>query len=94
MTDKGKLYGAYYQPDQLRTATKAIKELHKIRSMSRKDIRSWLAKQELWQIHIPVPKEIHHPQYDVTNQFDLFYMPYNVFEGNIYKYILTGIDVA
>ena len=99
MTDKGKLYGAYYQPDQLRTVSKAIKELHKIRSMSRKDIRSWLAKQELWQIHIPVPKEIHHPQYDVTKpneqpEFDLFYMLYNVFEGNIYKYILTGIDVA
>ena len=26
MTDKGKLYGAYYQPDQLRTVTKAIKK--------------------------------------------------------------------
>ena len=26
-------------------------------------------------------------------QFDLLYMPHNLFEGNIYKYILTGVDV-
>ena len=99
MTDKEKLYQAYYQPDRLWTGGKVIKELHKITSMSRKDIRSWLAKQALWQVHIPPPKEINHPHYDVTkpneqHQFDLLYMPYNVFEGNTYKYILTGIDVA
>ena len=68
-------------------------------SMPRKDIRLWLAKQALWQVHIPPPKEIHHPHYDVTkpneqHQFDLLYMPHNVFEGNTYKYILTSIDVA
>ena len=34
--------------------------------MSKKDIKSWLAKQALWQVHIPPPKEIHHPHYDVT----------------------------
>ena len=28
------------------------------------------------------------------HQFDLLYMPHNVFEGSTYKYILTGIDVA
>ena len=28
------------------------------------------------------------------HQFDLLYMSHNVFEGNTYKYILTGIDVA
>ena len=42
---------------------------------------------------------MHHPHYDVTkpneqHQFDLLYMPHNLFEGNMYKYILTGIDVA
>ena len=99
MTDKEKLYQAYYEPDRLWTGGKAIKELHKITSMSKKDIKSWLAKQALWQVHIPPPKEIHHPHYDVTkpneqHQFDLLYMPHNLFEGNTYKYILTGIDVA
>ena len=44
-------------------------------------------------------KRIHHPHYDVTkpneqHQFDLLYMPHNLFEGNTYKYILIGIDVA
>ena len=67
--------------------------------MSNKDIKSWLAKQELWQVHIPLPKEINHLHYDVIkpneqHQFDILYIPHNLFEGNTYKYILTGIDVA
>ena len=36
MTDEEKLYQAYYQPDRLWTGNKAIKELHKITSMSKK----------------------------------------------------------
>ena len=28
------------------------------------------------------------------HQFDVLYIPHNVFEGNRYKYVLTGIDVA
>ena len=88
--DEEKLYQAYYEPDRLWTGGKAIKELHKITSMSKKDIKSWLAKQALWQVHIPPPKEIHHPHYDVTkpneqHQFDLLYMPHNLFEGNTYN---------
>ena len=58
-----------------------------------------VSKQALWQVHIPPPKEINHPHYDVTktneqHQFDLLYIPHNIIEGNTYKYILTGIDVA
>ena len=99
MTDEEKLYQAYYEPDRLWTGGKAIKELHKITSMSKKDIKSLLAKHALWQVHIPPAKEKYHPYYDVTkpneqHQFDLHYMPHNLFEGNTYKYILTGIDVA
>ena len=76
MTDEERLYQAHYQPDRLWTGGKAIKELHKIMSMSRKDIESWLAKKTLWQVHTSSPKEIHHPQYDVAkpneqHQFDL-----------------------
>ena len=48
---------------------------------------------------MPAPKEIHHPHYDVTkpteqHQYDLLNMSHNLFEGNTYKYILTGINVA
>ena len=44
--------------------------------MLKKDIKSWLAKQALWQVDILPPKETHHPHYDVTrhneqHQFDL-----------------------
>ena len=97
MTDQEKLYGAYYQPNRLWTGGKAIKEPHKITSMLGEYIRSWLAKEELWKIYIPPPKEINHPQYDATkpneqHHFDLLYMTHNVFEGNTYKYVLTGID--
>ena len=31
---------------------------------------------------------------NAQHQFDLLYMHHNLFEGNTYKYILTGIDVA
>ena len=64
--DEEKLYQTYYEPDCLWTGDKAIKELHKITSMLKKDIKSWLAKQALWQVHIPPPKERHHPHYDDT----------------------------
>ena len=99
MTEGEKLYQAYYQPDRFWTGGKAIKELDKITFMSRKNIRSWLAKQALWEVHIPPPKEINHPHCRVTksneeHQFDLLYMSHNVFEGNTYKYILTDVDVA
>ena len=99
MTDKEKLYQAYYEPDRLWTGGKAIKELHKNTSRQKKNIKSWLAKQALWQVHIPPPKEINDSHYDMTkpnkqHQFDLLYMPHNLFEGNKYKYILTAIDVA
>ena len=70
MTDKEKLYQAYYQPDRLWAGGKPIKELYKIMSMSKKDFKSWLAKQALWQVHIPPLKDIDHPHYDVTKLND------------------------
>ena len=99
MKDQEKLYQAYYQPDRLWTGNKAIKELHKITSMLKKDIKSWLAKQALWPVHVSPSKEINHPHYSVTepneqHQFEQLYMPHKLFEGNTYKYVLTGIDVA
>ena len=98
MTDEEKLYQAYYQPDCLWTGNKAIKEMHKITAMSKKHIKSWLHKQALWQVHVPPPKKINHPHYDVTkpnkqHQFDLVHIPHNFFEGNTYKYLLSGVDV-
>ena len=39
MTHEEKLCQAYYEPDRLWTGGKAKKELHKIASMSKKDIK-------------------------------------------------------
>ena len=47
MTDKEKLYQGYYEPDRLWAGGKVIKELHKITSMSKKDIKGWLVKEAL-----------------------------------------------
>ena len=98
MTDE-KLNEAFYPPDHHWTDDKTIRELHKIMSIPKKDVKPWLAKPALWQVHIQPPKEINHPPCDVTkpnelHHFDLLYLPHNVFEGNTYKYILTDVDVA
>ena len=66
MKDEEKLYQVFYETDHLCTGNKAIKELRKITSMSIKDIKSWLAKQALWKVHMPPPKEINHSHYVVT----------------------------
>ena len=57
--------GVYYQPDHLWTRRKAIKVLDKITCIPKKDARSWLGNQALWQVHVSTSKEINHPYYDV-----------------------------
>ena len=42
--DEEKLYQAYYEPDRLWTGGKAIKELHKITSMSKKRYQIMVSK--------------------------------------------------
>ena len=73
--DEEKLYRVFYEPDRRWTGGKAIKEVYKITSMSKKDIKSLLEKQALWQVHIPPPKEIRHPHYGVAkpNEQQQFY---------------------
>lgn len=94
-----KLNETYYQLDCLWTGNKAVKDLDKITSLPKKNVRSWLGKQALLQFHIRRPKEINHPHYELTkpnkqHQFYLLYKLHNMFEGNMYKYIITGDDVA
>ena len=62
-------------------------------------IEQWLPRQAFWQVHLPAPKSINRPHYEVTipnemHQFDLLYMPSDTLYGNKYKYILAGIDAA
>ena len=50
-----------------------------------------------WQVHLPAPKSIDRPHYQVTtpnemHQFDLLYMPSDTLYGNKYKYIPKRVD--
>ena len=62
-------------------------------------VKQWLSRQAFWQVHLPAPKSIDRPHYQVTtpnemHQFDLLYMPLDTLYENKYKYILAGIDAA
>ena len=88
-----KLSEEYYKPENLWAGRRAIKKLYETTKLSKKIIKSWLAKQALWQVHIQPPKNIDHPHYQVTipnqlHQFDLLYMPHDVVYSTTYKYIL------
>ena len=89
----------YYQPNHLWKGQKAVKKLRKLSGEKPKAIKQWLSRQAFFQVHLPAPKRIDRPHYQVTtpnemHQFDLLYMPSDALYGNKYKYILAGIDAA
>ena len=98
MTDE-QMQKIFYQPENLWIGRKAITELRKATGLPAKKVKIWLAKQALWQVHIPPPKRIDHPHYYVTevnkmHQADLMYLPHDKVYQNTYKYTLNVIDVA
>ena len=89
----------YYQPDHLWKGKKAIKLLQAESKLPRKAVVEFLSKQAFYQVHLPRPKKIIRPHFEITSpnhmhQFDLLYMPHNKVYGNVYKYVLTGVDAA
>ena len=89
----------YYQPNHLWKRQKAVKKLKELSREKPKAVKQWLSRQAFWQVHLPTPKCIDRPHYEVTipnemHQFDLFYMPSDSLYGSKYKYILAGIDAA
>ena len=87
----------YYQPNHLSKGQKAVKKLAELSGEKPKVIKQWLSRQAFWQLHLPAPKHIDRPHYEVTipnemHQFDLLYLPSDTLYGNKYKYILAGID--
>ena len=89
----------YYQPNHLWKGQKAVKKLKEYSKEKLKVIIKWLSRQAFWQVHLPAPKHIDRPHYQVTtpnevHQFDLLYVPLDSLYGHKYKYILAGIDVA
>ena len=89
----------YYQPNHLWKGEKAVKKLVELIGEKPKVIKQWLSQQAFWQVHLPVPKRVDRPHYEVTipnemHQFDPLYMSSDSLYGNRYKYILAGIDAA
>ena len=89
----------YYQPNHVWKEQKAVKKLKELSWEKPKTVKQWLSRQAFWQVHLPAPKSIDRPHYQVTvpnemHQFDLLYMPSDSLYGSKYKYILAGIDAA
>ena len=89
----------YYQPNHLWKGHKAVKKLAELSGKKPKTVKQWLSRQTFWQVHLPSPKRVDRPHYQVTvpnemHQFDLLYMPLDTLYGSKYKYILAGIDAA
>ena len=89
----------YYQPNHLWKVKAAVKKLKELSGEKPNTVKQWLSRQAFWQMHLPAPKCIDRPHYQVTipnemHQFDLLYMPSDTLYGNKHKYILAGIDVT
>ena len=94
-----KLKQIYYQPQNLWRGSTAIKKLQYISGEDKHTVTEWLARQALWQVHIPPPSKIDHPHYYITevnkiHQADLLYLPHDRLYQNTYKYVLNVIDAA
>ena len=88
-----------YQPNHLWKGQKAVRKLRELSGEKPKTVKQWLSRQAFWQVHLPAPKCIDRPHYEVTipnemHQFDLLYMPSDSLYGSKYKYILAGIDAT
>ena len=62
-------------------------------------VKQWLSRKAFWQVHLPAPKCIDRPHYQLTipnemHQFDLLYMLSDTLYRNKYKYILAGKDAT
>ena len=89
----------YYQPNHLWKGQKAVKKLKELSGEKPKTVKQWLSRQAFWQVHLPAPKRVDRPHYEVTtpnemHQFDLLYMPSDTLYGSKYKDVLAGIDAA
>ena len=70
----------YYQPNHLWKGQKAVKNLKELSGERPKVIEQRLSQQAFWQVHLPAPKQLDRPHYEVTipnkmHQFDLLHMP-------------------
>ena len=77
-----KLQDICYQPNHLWKGQKAITKLRELSKEKPAVIKKWRSRQAIWQVHLPPPKRVDRPHYEVTipnqmHQFDLLYTPIN-----------------
>jgi hypothetical protein len=91
-----KPYGYYQTAEELLSVAKEKSD----RNIKIDDVRRFLYKQAVWQIHAPKPKYIPRASFtsicipNEVHQADLLEMPRDTKEGKIYKYCLCVIDIA
>ena len=76
----------YYQPNHLWKGQAAVKKLKELRREKPKVIKQWLSRQAFCEVHLPAPKQVDRPHYQVTtpnemHQFHLLYMPSDTLYG-------------
>src|SRR6185312_16268553 len=92
----------YYRPQGYYRTTEKLRDACKKagNNFSLVDVRGWLDKQALHQIHKPRPKFIPCASFNNITvpmeviQVDLCYMPHDKFRGKVYKFALNCVDVA
>ena len=96
MSDKARLSKIYYSPKGFWKGLEAVKKLSKEAGVSEDVAKLWLMKQAIWQIYLPVPKNIPRPKFDVTSpnsvhQADLLFLPHDRLPRGrkVFKYALT-----
>ena len=63
----------YYKPNHLWKRQKAIKRLKELSKEKPKVVKRWLLKQAFWQVHLPPPKRIDRPHYQVTIPNEMYH---------------------
>ena len=96
-----KLSKIYYSPKGYWKGLQAAKKLSQEANVPEDEAKLWLMKQAIWQIYLPVPKNIQRPTFDVelpnaVHQADLLFLPHDKLPRGrkIFKYALTVVDVA
>ena len=56
----------YYQPNHRWKGQAAVKRLRELSREKPKTVKQWLSRQAFWQVHLPAPKSIDRPHYQVT----------------------------
>src|SRR5271154_4895217 len=92
----------YYHPSGYQRTAKKLLEASKQAGFdfTLAEVKEWLEKQALYQIHKPRPKYIPYASFNKITvpmeiiQADLCYMPHNKVGNKIYKYALTCVDIA